>query len=290
MRRQERNMTSPTIRAMWLIESRLETGLELELSQIADYAGVSPHHLVRAFSSCTGVSVMRYVRRRRLSNAAKRLCQTAASDRDILAIAIDAGYGSHEAFTRAFRAQFGVTPESVRAHRCIKNLDLQEAFKMSDDLIIDLEPPRIKTRDALSIAGLSDRYTFETNTAIPALWERFLPYIGHIPGQIDGNTYGVCYNGDGNGAFDYLCGVAIFSMTDLPPEFKTIKLHSGRYAVFRHNGHISGIRATWYTIWNKWLPQSGYSVASAPDFECYSSDFDPETGTGSVEIWIPLAP
>jgi AraC family transcriptional regulator len=58
--------------------------------------------------------------------------------------------------------------------------------------------------------------------------------------------------------------------------------------VFTHREHISRIRSTWHTIFNQWLPASGYSIADAPDFESYSEDFDPHTGTGVVEIWIPI--
>lgn len=281
-------MKSPVSRAIWFIESVLETVPELELGRIANHSGVSRHHLVRAFGTSTGLSVIRYVRKRRLSEAAKRLCNGTDQNRDILSLALDAGYNSHEAFTRAFRTQFGITPEAVRAQKCIEKLDLQEAITVSDDLIIDLKAPRIETHDALDVAGLSARFTFETNSTIPTLLQRFIPYIGEIPGQIGGETYGVCYNGDNEGSFDYMCAVVITSSADLPSDFKTVKLRAGKYAVFRHEGHISGIRATCYTIWNKWLPESGHSVAPAPDFERYSPDFNPETGSGFVEIWIPL--
>ena len=74
--------------------------------------------MAHAFGRATGWSVMRYVRGRRLSEAARTL---AAGATDILAVALDAGYGSHEAFTRAFRDQFGRTPESVRAQRHLDN-------------------------------------------------------------------------------------------------------------------------------------------------------------------------
>ena len=52
--------------------------------------------------------------------------------------------------------------------------------------------------------------------------------------------------------------------------------------------HISTIRSSFYTIWNKWLPDSGHEIADAPNFERYGEAFDPRRGTGGVEIWIPL--
>ena len=93
----------PVERALWFIENRISG--DISLQAIAASAGVSSHHLARAFGAATGQSLMRYARGRRLSEAARSL---AAGAPDILAVALDAGYGSHEAFTRAFREQFGV--------------------------------------------------------------------------------------------------------------------------------------------------------------------------------------
>src|SRR5712664_2955514 len=97
-------------KAIWYIESHL--GEALTLDEISGVAGISRFHMVRAFAAATGCSVMRYVRARRLSEAARAL---AAGAPDILSLALDADYGSHEAFTRAFRDHFGLTPEAVRS-------------------------------------------------------------------------------------------------------------------------------------------------------------------------------
>jgi AraC family transcriptional regulator len=58
--------------------------------------------------------------------------------------------------------------------------------------------------------------------------------------------------------------------------------------VFTHDGHISTIRGTWKSIWSQWLPGSGHKLADAPFFERYGEAFDPRTGSGGFEIWIPL--
>jgi len=108
---------NPAQKALWYIESHL--GKALTLDEIAAVAGISRFHMVRAFAAATGCSVMRYVRARRLTEAARAL---AAGAPDILSLALDADYGSHEAFTRAFRDHFGITPEAVRAATCLDHL------------------------------------------------------------------------------------------------------------------------------------------------------------------------
>src|ERR1700756_4714976 len=147
---------NPAQKALWFIESHLAG--ELTLDEIAGVGGVSRFHMVRAFVAATGLPVMRYVRARRLSEAARSLAGGAP---DILSVALDADYGSHEAFTRAFRDHFGVTPEAVRGAAHLDNLKLQEPITMDSTVIENLQPPRFETGKPLLIAGLGERYTWE---------------------------------------------------------------------------------------------------------------------------------
>jgi AraC family transcriptional regulator len=273
----------PVGKALWFIESHFAD--DISLGDIAEVAGVSRYHVTRAFGEATGLSVMRYVRGRRLSEAAKSLANGAP---DILSVALDAGYGSHEAFTRAFRDQFGPAPETVRAQRRVDNIALVEPIKMDQAVLTDLAPPRFETLAPLLVAGLSQRYDCESSKAIPAQWQRFAPHIGNIPGQVGWTTYGVRHNCDDDGNFDYIAGVEVASFSRLPPELARLRIPAQRYAVFGHAEHVSTIRRTIMTIWNKWLPVSGVQVADAPDFERYGESFDPHTGMGGLELWIPI--
>src|SRR5882724_3129911 len=158
---------NPAQKALWYIESHLAEPLTLD--DVAGVAGVSRFHLVRAFATATGFSVMRYVRARRLSKAAQAL---AAGAPDILSLALDADYGSHEAFTRAFRDHFGMTPETVRATTCLAKLRLQEPIMMNSTVIDNLQAPRFETRKPFLVAGISERCTHENGGAgIPNQWQ-----------------------------------------------------------------------------------------------------------------------
>ncbi|RWB26347.1 MAG: AraC family transcriptional regulator [Mesorhizobium sp.] len=274
---------NPTEKALWFVESHLPEAVSLD--DVAKSSGVSRFHVTRAFGAATGHSVMGYVRSRRLTEAARKL---AAGAPDILSVALDAGYASHEAFTRAFRDQFGTTPELMRAQGSLNNLDLVEPILMDQSILTTLEPPRFETSRPFLIAGLGERYSCETSAGIPMQWQRFGPYIGNIPGEIGDVAYGVCINGDDAGNFDYIAGVEVSDFSDLPREFSRARVPAQKYAVFAHRDHISTIRRTVNTIWNKWLPASGHEVADAPEFERYGPDFDPRSGNGGLEIWIPV--
>jgi len=273
----------PVGKAIWYIESHLESDLTLEA--IAQASGVSRFHLARAFGYVTGRSVMRYVRGRRLTRAAKLLVAGAP---DILTVALGAGYNSHEAFTRAFRDQFGHAPDTVRKQAQCQTLNYVEAIKLNEELLDELQPVKFETRKSFLVAGFTEHYTQETVGGIPSQWDRFAPHIEHFPNRIGNETFGVCYNGDGSGTIDYMAAVEVSDFTDLPSDYAHLRIPENRYAVFLHDDHISTIRRTVRTIWGKWLPESEYELADAPDFELYDGRLDPTTGNGGLEIWIPI--
>ncbi|HTJ95009.1 MAG TPA: GyrI-like domain-containing protein [Pararobbsia sp.] len=151
-----------------------------------------------------------------------------------------------------------------------------------------LEAPRFVESPSHLIAGLGDRYPYSSIEGIPALWQRFGPHIGKVPSQIGYATFGLCYNGDDT-SFDYLAGVEVASRDGIDDSFRIVEVPAGRYAVFKHRGHVSGVRQTCERIWNDWLPSSGKTFAATPMFERYGEEFDPATVSGVIEIWCPLA-
>ena len=120
----------PINRAIDYIEANLAQ--ELDLSEVAAAAGYSPFHLSCLFRAMTGETPGGYIRKRRLSEAARQLV---TSKRRILDIALDQQFGSQAAFTRAFRAAFGISPGAYRKRGRLARLTHR----------ITLRPPRICT-------------------------------------------------------------------------------------------------------------------------------------------------
>jgi len=83
----------------------------LALSRLAKSLGYSEFYVSRKFNEISGMSLRDYMRYRRLAFALTELRDT---DRGILDIALDYGFSSHEAFTRAFRDTYGITPSEYR--------------------------------------------------------------------------------------------------------------------------------------------------------------------------------
>jgi AraC family transcriptional regulator len=165
--------------------------------------------------------------------------------------------------------------------------------RMKESPVVQLEAPRFENGKRLLVAGLRSRYTAETMNNIPAQWQRFAPHIGKIPRQVGGAAYGVCLNASNCAeGVDYLSGVEVSSSSGLFSEFSVATIAAQRYAVFPHREHVSKLRDTLDAI-SHWLPESGHEAAhgaaGAPDFfERYSEEFDPRTGMGGVEVWIPV--
>lgn len=282
---------SAVAKTIWMIESRF--GVPLTLEEMAVHAGVSRYHLSRIFPEATGYSISAYLRGRRLSEAAKALAGGAPN---VLGVALDAGYGSHEAFTRAFRALMGLTPDAVRRRRSIAGLPLVQPLPVDLSAEIKLSEPRIESRPGFRVAGLMDRHpldqsTFAVGLSIPAQWQRFGPYYGNVPGAVAGATYGLCGSSfPDEGVFEYMSGMEVRETAELPREFRLITVPAQRYARLAHRGHITTIRATIGAIFHQWLPRSGYRQKQAPwsFIEYYGRDFNERTGLGTVEIWIAL--
>jgi AraC family transcriptional regulator len=157
---------------------------------------------------------------------------------------------------------------------------------------IALEEPRIEDRKSLLVAGLMKMYTAATANEIPQLWQELSPYFGKIPGQADPKGYGVIYNMK-KPEFAYLAGVEVSNASDVPDELNVVRIPDVTYAVFPHKGHVSTLKDTISAIWNEWLPASGLRVVQVDDempdvMEQYGEAFDPATGTGDMEVWVPI--
>ena len=120
------------------IEERLEEDVPLEA--LASEANASMFHFHRLFRGFTGETVRSYVRRLRLERAAHRLTR---GDADILQIALDSGYDSHEAFTRAFKRHFGAAPSAFRAEsRAVRGATAPAPEDIPMDIRIESQPQK----------------------------------------------------------------------------------------------------------------------------------------------------
>jgi AraC family transcriptional regulator len=270
-------------KALWVMERN--SGRELTLSSIAAACNVSRSHLANAFGTASGWPVMAYLRARRLSEAAKRL---AAGAPDILSVALEFGYGSHEAFTRAFRDQFGTTPEEVRNSGSTDRLGLVAPLRLTNGRARS-PVPTVRELRRLRLVGLSAPCSYESAIGIPAQWQAFMcDHYADIANKAPGIPIGVCRAPDEDGCFEYMCATEVSSAAPPRKPLAYLETESRTYAVFDHRDHISTIFDTYTAIWNEALPAAGLNAANGPVLEFHNDAFDPGTGLGGLQIWIPL--
>lgn len=157
-----------------------------------------------------------------------------------------------------------------------------------------LIPMRFENHHTMHVAGLRLRLNENADREIPALWQRLAPHLGKIPTQLGSADYGLCIPvGSREGCFDYLAGIEVANSSSLPEDWTTIYLPAQEYAVFSHQGHVSKLRNTLHQIFDQWLPTSNRKHAQGGAnpihfFERYGEGFNPQTGFGDIEIWLPI--
>lgn len=152
-----------------------------------------------------------------------------------------------------------------------------------------LQAPRWEVGRERLIAGLQARFTAETRVEIPKLWERFDQLRSKLSNTVGAEAFGVCRACDEQG-FEYLAGVEVKAGAELPEGVESMLLPAQRYAIFTHHGPAPELSHTFNAIHSKWLPNSGHRPAQAPSFERYTKEFDPQTLSGGIEVWVPIEP
>jgi AraC family transcriptional regulator len=156
--------------------------------------------------------------------------------------------------------------------------------------------PRIEARGRLRLAGLRGQFRGGvTHEGIANLWQRFAPQLSRMSGRHGDEAFGLCLDCTGADTFAYVCAVPVRDFSRVPGDWTRLELPPRTYAVFAHHGHVSTLRRTVQSIFGEWLPRAGRELASIgeaePDFfECYGREFDPSTGVGGIEIWLPIRP
>ena len=151
-----------------------------------------------------------------------------------------------------------------------------------------IKEPRIETSGPLLLVGLEQQYPLAGNQNLPEQWQRFVPYIGAIQTAVPNTTYGVVYNFVPESHYDYLTAVEVENAAEVPEGLTKLTLPAQKYAKFTHADHVASIRSTFATIFGEWFPNSDLTPAEAPTIEYYGPNFNPATGTGGLEIWIPI--
>lgn len=279
--------------AIEYLEQHLQDDFNIRETSAA--ANFSAFHFQRLFQAITGFTVLEYVRRRRLTEAAGMLRGTSEG---ILDIAMSFGYQSQEAFTRAFSTYFGMTPAKLRKLEAeqLSLLKMQQSIDFNDYRTslggtFHMNTPRLVTLAPNWIIG----YEYKTNlndnqhyAEIPGFYHDFgmEQKFMAIPERTRPDmAYGVACHFEEDGAFSFIVGEESSGASQvLEPGFTSIEIPGGLYAEFTVEGSGQDIRKM---IYGSWLPQSNYERREGPDFEV-TDVWKSTLEQLDMKIYIPL--
>ena len=177
------------------IEARLDE--EIPLEEVAKAAGISQWHFQRMFKALTGETLKVYIRSRRLAGSLERLL---TSKLRILDIALLAGFESQEAFARAFKQAFGLTPQQYRnvgdKSLFLKKVSFDADYLRHINQNLSLTPELYSQPPLLLIGKRTLFYSVDSEKnnigeELGPLWEAFLPHLPEIEHRVSGSCYGV---------------------------------------------------------------------------------------------------
>lgn len=279
-----------------LVEAVEETDAEeLDVAAVASAHGTTEHHLRRMFSSLAGMPLSEYVRRRRMTMAAADLVE---SSDDLLTIAGRHGYGSAEAFGRAFRAVHGLGPTDARRtggpFRGQQSLRFRLTVEGNTPMHVRIiEQPDLRlvghaTRVPLIHEGVNPHIA-EHVAAIPMAEHARLKELGNAtPGGLLQVTDEVDPAGAEGSELTYLHGVAVTSDVPVPDDLESIDVPAGSWAVFTSRGpHPQALQQMWAATAAEWFPSNPWRLRPGPSIVAIL-DHDEAFTTATCELWQPV--
>ncbi len=267
------------------------------VEDVAKAAGYSYYHLNRQFTAILGESIGSYIKKRRLADASKKLLYT---DLKIIDIAIEYGFDSPEAFSRAFKAIYKVSPQSYRQNRLDIFIGGKERLDtgLLDHLARNVTVhPRIVDLLEIKVAGIRGETTLRDNR-LRELWDRANSLYRQIPNRIPGGrSFGICeacaentlYTMNDDILFTEVAGTEVSSFEGLTEPFVQKVIPGGRYAVFTHRGTLRMLPQTFDYIWSTWFLTTKEELDWREDFELYDERFlGYDHPDSEVDLYIPV--
>jgi AraC family transcriptional regulator len=270
---------------------------ELPLEEYARVAHFSPYHFHRVFRGMVGESLQEHIRRLRLERAAARLKHT---HRSVTEIALEAGYETHEAFTRAFRSLTGISPSGFRRRNTALPASVPGGVHYQNGQpLTEFQPSiggntmevRIERLEPLHVAFA--RHVGPYN-GVGEAWEKVCMRLG-MEGRLGAVKFiGVCYDDPDVTAPENIRYDACVTVDgDFRPQddVGVQTLGGGEYAVTTHVGPYEMLSRTYAELMGQWLPQHGREPRSEPSLEFYLNapeSTDPEDLI--TDIYVPVEP
>ncbi len=268
---------------------------DLDVARLAAQLGTTEYHLRRMFSSLAGMPVSEYVRRRRMTVAAGDVVSGAG---DLLPLAVRYGYGSAEAFGRAFQSVHGVSPGRARRDGGPFRSQPRLRFRLTVEGALPMDV-RIASRPAFRLVGHAARVPLVhhgINTAIqehvaaldPSEHARLKGLSDVEPRGLLAVSADIDPDRREGTELTYLHGVAVSDAAQVPDDLDVVPVAAGSWAVFRAAGaYPDTVQALWSATATEWFPSNPWRLRPGPEVVAVLDSAD-DFSTATVELWLPV--
>ncbi|HLJ53835.1 MAG TPA: AraC family transcriptional regulator [Chthonomonadaceae bacterium] len=266
----------------------------IDLRDLADHVCLSRFHFHRVFQALLGETVGELHRRLRLERAAERLRSTRVP---ITEVAFEAGYATHEAFIRAFRAAFGYAPSTLRRRLTYDGRlptrngvhyggELEIQFVAQEgEIRMEVEIREAPPRKAVCMAHSGPYFMIGRTFGALGAW------LGETRTET-GRGVALYYDDPSTTPADELRSDAGAFVADgfetADPRVHVVNVPGGAFAVGTHHGPYDGLPAAWDEM-RKWINASGRAYRDAPSFEVYLNNcMDTAPADLLTELYVPV--
>ncbi|MFJ5776189.1 GyrI-like domain-containing protein [Streptomyces sp. NPDC093094] len=266
---------------------------DIDMADVARIGAMSEHHFRRLFSALAGMPLPVYVRRRRMTLAG---AEVVAGKATLLDIAVRFGYGSGEAFARAFRSVHGIGPGEARRTGAVLTSQPRMSFRVVVEgstamryRIVEKESFRVvgkKARVPLVHEGLNAAAVSHVESLDEQALVRMKELSGREPeGILSAAVYLTDSREEGAEA-DFWIGVAT-GPEAIAGEFDALDVPAGTWAVFDSHGLCpSALQDLWRDVFTLWFPSNSYVSRPGPEL---MRTRPVETGAETdIQLWIPV--
>lgn len=273
--------------AIEFIENNLAEDISAE--DVARHVNISPFYFQRGFTLLCGYTIAEYIRNRRLALAAGELAGGSAK---VIDIAMKYGYGSPDAFTKAFARFHGVTPVMVQKNQAMMKTFAPLKIKLSLEggYLMDY---RLTKKESFTVMGAAKSFSYdEAKAVVPEFWKE---HYAKGNGKYVCGMFGINIDETmGHDRFEYMIADLYNPVQDVPEGFVTRIIPAFTWAVFPCRGKVSStLQDTNTRIFSEWLPAlkeyefaAGYCVEMYDDAGKYPNGTEDENYY--CEIWIPV--
>lgn len=151
-------------------------------------------------------------------------------------------------------------------------------------------PHRIQIIESKKLVGFSITTSFQEDKT-PIIWKKFMLRRNEIANRISNQLFSLQIypeNFTPNQSFRKYALAEVSDFDNIPNDFESFELGSGKYLVFNYKGKAENGPEIFRHIFQNFIPENQFEIDNRPHFEIFGDDYNPNTDSAEEEIWIPI--